>query len=54
VTPDVPDLTFGAGAFNPAVYLGVILALALVVLAACWLPAHRAATVDPTVALRAE
>jgi predicted permease len=54
VMPDVPDLTFGTGAFNPEVYLGVLLALTLVVIAACWIPARRAALVDPTVALRAE
>jgi predicted permease len=52
--PDVPDLTFGAGAFNPLVFLGVLVALALVVVAACVVPARRAAMVDPTIALRAE
>ena len=52
--PDVPDLTFGAGAFNPLVFLGVVVTLALVVAMACVVPARRAARVDPTVALRAE
>jgi putative ABC transport system permease protein len=52
--PDVPDLTFGAGAFNPLVFLGVVATLALVVVTACFVPARRAAMVDPTVALRAE
>jgi putative ABC transport system permease protein len=52
--PDVPDLTFGAGAFNPFVFLGVLVALALVVAIACVVPAHRAARIDPVVALRAE
>ena len=53
-TPDVPDLTFGAGAFNPLVFLDVLGTLMVIVVAACWVPARRAAMLDPTVALRAE
>ena len=53
-TPDVPDLTFGAGAFNPLVFLGVLGAICVVVVAACFAPARRAATVDPVVALRVD
>ncbi|HEY2163659.1 MAG TPA: ADOP family duplicated permease [Gemmatimonadaceae bacterium] len=52
--PDVPDLTFGVGAFNPFVFLGVLVTLTLVVAMACVVPARRAARIDPTVALRAE
>jgi predicted permease len=39
---------------NPIVYVGVGLTICLVGLAALWLPARRAARVDPTVALRTE
>lgn len=52
--PDVPDLTFDVGAFDPFVFLGVLATLALVVAIACVVPARRAARIDPTVALRAE
>ena len=53
-TPDVPDLTFGAGAFNPIVFLGVVGALAVVVTVACYVPTRRAMRMDPMAALRAE
>jgi len=52
--PDVPDLTFGAGAFNPIVFLGVAGVLALVVTIASFVPTRRALRMDPTTALRAE
>jgi putative ABC transport system permease protein len=52
--PDAPDLTFGAGAFDPMVFLGVIAVLGVVVVAACAVPARRAAGVDPAEALRTD
>ena len=52
--PDAPDLTFGAGALNPLVFLGVGAALAVVVAAACYVPARRAAGLEPTTALRTD
>ena len=45
---------FGVGAVDPAAYVGVVLILGLVTLAACYVPARRAAAVDPVIALRQE
>lgn len=47
-------LLFGIGALDPVSYAAVPGLLAGVALLACWLPARRAAKVDPIVALRAE
>ena len=47
-------LLFGVSPHDPATLGAVACALAAAGLAACWLPAARAARVDPAVALRAE
>jgi predicted permease len=47
-------LLFEAPATDPAPYAVVALLLTLVALLACWIPARRAAKVDPMIALRCE
>jgi predicted permease len=50
----VSTLLYGVGARDWITYAGVTLVLALAALLAAWLPARRAAKVDPMTALRAE
>ncbi|HKD79344.1 MAG TPA: ABC transporter permease [Candidatus Angelobacter sp.] len=47
-------LLFGVSRFDVVTYVGVVALLGGVSLIACWLPAWRAAGVDPAIALKAE
>ena len=45
---------YGVEPFAPDIFLGVAVALSVISLVACWLPALRASRVPPSVSLRAE
>jgi predicted permease len=47
-------ILYGVHMWDPLTYICVVLLVSLIMLAACWFPARRAAKIDPMVALRYE
>ena len=54
LTRTIGGMLFGVGPRDPLTLIATALLLVLVALAACWIPARRAARIDPMVALRCE
>jgi ABC-type antimicrobial peptide transport system permease subunit len=47
-------MVYGINPLNPLTLLAATAGVGVAAFAACWLPARRAARVDPMIALRAE
>jgi ABC-type antimicrobial peptide transport system permease subunit len=52
-TRAISGLLYGVGATDPATLIAAVAAMAIATGIACYLPARRAARVDPTTAIRA-
>jgi ABC-type antimicrobial peptide transport system permease subunit len=50
----IASVLYGVDPRDPMVFAMMAVTLQVVALAACWIPARRAARLDPTIALRAE
>jgi putative ABC transport system permease protein len=50
----IQGLLFGVAPHDPTTFVGVALLMAAIGIGACWIPAVRAARVDPAIAMRAQ
>jgi putative ABC transport system permease protein len=49
----IQGLLFGVAPYDPATFIGVAALMAAIGIGACWLPARRAARIDPAITMRA-
>ena len=49
----IEGLLFGVSPYDPVTFLGVALLMTMIGIIACWVPAYRAARIDPATAMRA-
>jgi ABC-type antimicrobial peptide transport system permease subunit len=49
----IRGLLFGVAAHDPATFIGVAVLMGVIGMVACWIPALRAARIDPAIAMRA-
>ena len=49
----IRGLLFGVGPHDPTTFIGVAVMMAVIGIAACWIPALRAARIDPAITMRA-
>jgi ABC-type antimicrobial peptide transport system permease subunit len=49
----IQGLLFGVAPHDPATFIGVAISMAAIGTVACWIPARRAARIDPAITMRA-
>jgi ABC-type antimicrobial peptide transport system permease subunit len=50
----IRGLLFGVAPHDPMTFVAVAVLMAVIGIAACWIPALRAARIDPAIAMRSE
>ncbi|MGH7553461.1 MAG: hypothetical protein ACREMQ_10605, partial [Longimicrobiales bacterium] len=49
----IDGLLFGIAPYDPITFVGVAVMMAAIGIVACWIPALRAARIDPAITMRA-